>query len=130
VEIAQSDKLADVVYDVRGPVLQEAMRLEQEGHRILRLNLGNPAPFGFDAPEEILADMIRQLPTAQGYCDSKGILPARRAVVQYHEAKGLTGIDVEDVWLGNGVSELIGMAGQRPPNTGGAWLIPGPHHPA
>jgi alanine-synthesizing transaminase len=129
VEISQSDKLADVVYDVRGPVLQEAMRLEQEGHRILRLNLGNPAPFGFEAPEEILSDMIRQLPNAQGYCDSKGILPARRAVVQYHEAKGLTGIDVEDVWLGNGVSELIGMAVQGLLNAGDEVLIPAPDYP-
>jgi alanine-synthesizing transaminase len=129
VQITQSDKLADVVYDVRGPVLQEAMRLEQEGHRILRLNLGNPAPFGFDAPEEILADMIRQLPTAQGYCDSKGILTARRAVVQYHESKGLTGVDVEDVWLGNGVSELIGMAVQGLINTGDEVLIPAPDYP-
>jgi alanine-synthesizing transaminase len=128
-EIAQSEKLAHVVYDVRGPVLQEAMRLEQEGHRIMRLNLGNPAPFGFDAPEEILTDMVRQLPTAQGYCDSKGILSARRAVVQYHEQKGLTGIDVEDVWLGNGVSELIGMALQGLINNGDEVLIPAPDYP-
>lgn len=128
-DISQSDKLAGVVYDVRGPVLQEAMRLEQEGHRVLRLNLGNPAPFGFEAPEEILSDMIRQLPTAQGYCDSKGILPARRAVVHYHEAKGLTGIDVEDVWLGNGVSELIAMAVQGLLNNGDEVLIPAPDYP-
>src|SRR3954449_3297538 len=105
------------------------MRLEQEGHRILRLNLGNPAPFGFDAPEEILADMIRQLPTAQGYCDSKGILPARRAVVQYHQTKGLTGLDVEDVWLGNGVSELITMTLQALLNDGDEVLIPAPDYP-
>src|SRR3954454_7303009 len=105
------------------------MRLEQEGHRVLRLNLGNPAPFGFEAPEEILSDMIRQLPNAQGYCDSKGILPARRAVVQYHEAKGLTGVDVEDVWLGNGVSELIGMAVQGLLNAGDEVLIPAPDYP-
>src|SRR6059058_5395802 len=77
------------------------------GHRILRLNLGNPAPFGFDAPDEIVADMARSLATAQGYSDSKGILSARRAVVQYQQSKGLVDIDVEDVWLGNGVSELI-----------------------
>jgi alanine-synthesizing transaminase len=129
VQVSQSEKLAHVVYDVRGPVLEEAMRLEQEGHRILRLNLGNPAPFGFDAPEEILRDMVRQLPTAQGYCDSKGILTARRAVVQYHEQKGLTGIDVDDVWLGNGVSELIAMALQGLLNDGDEVLIPAPDYP-
>ena len=128
-QIVQSEKLAHVAYDVRGPVLDEAIRLEQEGHRILRLNIGNPAPFGFDAPEEILSDMVRQLPTAQGYCDSKGILPARRAVVQYHEAKGIPGIDVEDVWLGNGVSELIAMAVQGLLNNGDEVLVPAPDYP-
>jgi alanine-synthesizing transaminase len=129
VQIVQSEKLAHVVYDVRGPVLEEAIRLEQEGHRILRLNLGNPAPFGFEAPEEILVDMIAQLPNAQGYCDSRGILSARRAVVQYHEQKGLTGIDVDDVWLGNGVSELIAMALQGLLNDGDEVLIPAPDYP-
>jgi alanine-synthesizing transaminase len=129
VELRQSDKLAHVAYDVRGPVLTEAMRLEAEGHRILRLNLGNPAPFGFEAPEEIVADMARQLHTAQGYSDSKGILPARRAVVQYHQQKGIPGIDVEDVWLGNGVSELITMALQALLNDGDEVLIPAPDYP-
>ena len=128
-ELRQSDKLAHVAYDVRGPVLTEAMRLEAEGHRILRLNIGNPAPFGFDAPDEIVADMARALATSQGYSESKGILPARRAVVQYHLSKGVEGIDVEDVWLGNGVSELITMTLQALLNDGDEVLIPAPDYP-
>jgi alanine-synthesizing transaminase len=129
VELRQSDKLAGVAYDVRGPVLAEAMRLEAEGHRVLRLNIGNPAPFGFDAPDEIVADMARTLATAQGYSDSQGILPARRAVVQYHQSKGVEGIDVTDVWLGNGVSELITMTLQALLNDGDEVLIPAPDYP-
>src|SRR5207302_6811195 len=105
------------------------MRLEAEGHRILRLNIGNPAPFGFDAPDEIVTDMARTLSTAQGYSDSKGILPARRAVVQYHRSKGVEGLDVEDVWLGNGVAELITMTLQALLNTGDEVLIPAPDYP-
>src|SRR5881227_3837721 len=105
------------------------MRLEAEGHRILRLNIGNPAPFGFDAPDEIVADMARSLTHAQGYSESKGILPARRAVVQYHQTKGIDGIDVEDVWLGNGVSELITMTLQALLNNGDEVLIPAPDYP-
>ena len=128
-DLRQSDKLAGVAYDVRGPVLDEAMRLEAEGHKILRLNIGNPAPFGFDAPDEIVTDMARTLSTAQGYSDSKGILPARRAVVQYHRSKGVEGLDVEDVWLGNGVSELITMTLQALLNTGDEVLIPAPDYP-
>jgi alanine-synthesizing transaminase len=129
VELRQSDKLAGVAYDVRGPVLDEAMRLEAEGHRVIRLNIGNPAPFGFDAPDEIVADMSRSLAHAQGYSESKGILPARRAVVQYHQAKGVEGIDVDDVWLGNGVSELITMTLQALLNNGDEVLIPAPDYP-
>jgi alanine-synthesizing transaminase len=129
VELRQSDKLAGVAYDVRGPVLAEAMRLEAEGHRVLRLNIGNPAPFGFDAPDEIVADMARTLATAQGYSDSQGILPARRAVGQYHQSKGVEGIDVTDVWLGNGVSELITMTLQALLNDGDEVLIPAPDYP-
>jgi alanine-synthesizing transaminase len=127
-DVRQSDKLAHVAYDVRGPVLEEAVRLEQEGHRVLRLNIGNPAPFGFEAPEEILRDIIATLPTAQGYSDSKGILPARRAVAQYHVGKGLD-VDVEDVWLGNGASELIHMAVQALLNSGDEVLVPAPDYP-
>jgi alanine-synthesizing transaminase len=129
VDFQQSAKLAGVAYDVRGPVLAEAMRLEAQGHRIMRLNIGNPAAFGFDAPDEIVADMARALTTAQGYSESKGILPARRAVVQYHQSKGVEGIDVEDVWLGNGVSELITMTLQALLNDGDEVLIPAPDYP-
>ena len=85
--VTQSTKLANVCYEIRGPVLDEAMRLEDEGHRILKLNIGNPAPFGFEAPEEILEDVIRNLPTAHGYGDSKGLLSARRAVMQHYQPR-------------------------------------------
>src|ERR687897_647471 len=95
-QVRQSRKLANVCYDIRGPVLEHAQRLEDEGHHVLKLNIGNPAPFGFEAPDDILHDVIRGLPTAQGYSDSKGILPARRAVVQYHQGKGVADIDVGD----------------------------------
>ncbi|HEX3005963.1 MAG TPA: pyridoxal phosphate-dependent aminotransferase [Angustibacter sp.] len=125
----QSRKLADVCYDIRGPVLAEAQRLEREGHRILKLNIGNPAPFGFEAPEGILADVVAALPTAQGYCDSQGLVSARRAVVQYHQGKGVDGIDVDDVYLGNGVSELIVMALQALLDNGDEVLIPAPDYP-
>jgi alanine-synthesizing transaminase len=128
-EVRQSTKLNHVAYDVRGPVLEEAMRLEAQGHQILRLNIGNPAPFGFAAPDDLLRDMIAQLPGAHGYSDAKGILPARRAVVQYHQRKGLTGIDTDDVWLGNGVSELISMTLQALLNDGDEVLIPAPDYP-
>ncbi|MGB8380811.1 MAG: pyridoxal phosphate-dependent aminotransferase [Dermatophilaceae bacterium] len=128
-EVTQSRKLADVCYDIRGPVLDEAKRLEEEGHRILKLNIGNPAPFGFEAPDEILIDMIAQLPQAQGYCDSKGIVSARRAVTQYYRLKGVEGVDIEDVYLGNGVSELIVMTMQAMLDNGDEVLIPTPDYP-
>ncbi|MEU0932649.1 pyridoxal phosphate-dependent aminotransferase [Embleya sp. NPDC005971] len=128
-EVRQSGKLADVCYDIRGPVLDEAKRLEDEGHRILKLNIGNPAPFGFEAPDEILHDMIRNLPTAQGYSDSKGVLSARRAVVQHYQTRGIEGVDVDDVYLGNGVSELIVMALQALLNNGDEVLVPMPDYP-
>lgn len=124
-----STKLEGVAYDIRGPVLTEAMRLEEEGHRILHLNVGNPALFGFDAPNDILLDVIRALPTSQGYSDSKGLLTARRAVVQYYEEKGVGGINVEDIYLGNGVSELIQIALQTILNDGDEILIPSPDYP-
>ena len=127
--VLQSAKLADVCYDIRGPVLAEAQRLEREGHSILKLNIGNPAPFGFTAPEGIVADVIAALPTAQGYSDSRGLLTARRAVVQYHQARGVRGVDVDDVYLGNGVSELIVMALQALLDDGDEVLIPAPDYP-
>jgi alanine-synthesizing transaminase len=128
-EIVQSRKLAHVAYDVRGPVLQEAMRLEQEGQRILKLHIGNPAPFGFEAPADIVQDIVRNLPTAQGYCDSKGLFAARKAVQQYHTGKGVAGVDVDDVYLGNGVSELITMSLQALLDDGDEVLIPAPDYP-
>ncbi|MGH1565031.1 pyridoxal phosphate-dependent aminotransferase [Mumia sp. DW29H23] len=127
-EVMQSTKLADVLYDIRGPVLEEAKRLEDEGHRILKLNIGNPAPFGFEAPDEILVDIIANLHQAQGYSDSKGLMPARRAVVQHYEER-IPGVDVEDVYLGNGVSELIVMAMQALLDDGDEVLVPMPDYP-
>jgi alanine-synthesizing transaminase len=128
-EVTQSAKLANVCYDIRGPVLQEAKRMEAEGHHVLKLNIGNPAPFGFEAPEEMLQDVILNLPTAHGYGDSKGLLSARRAVVQYYQEKSVGGVDIEDVWLGNGVSELIVMSLQALLNNGDEVLVPMPDYP-
>jgi alanine-synthesizing transaminase len=129
VDLLQSTKLADVCYDIRGPVLVESKRLEEAGHRILRLNIGNPAPFGFNAPDEILVDVIRNLPDAEGYSDSQGILSARTAIVQHYQQRGLDTVHVDDVWLGNGVSELIVMALQAMLDNGDEVLIPAPDYP-
>lgn len=126
---AKSTKLADVCYDIRGPVLVEANRLEEEGHRILKLNIGNPAPFGFDAPEEILRDVIHNLPSSQGYCDSKGLYSARKAVMQECQRLGIQNVDIGDVYIGNGVSELIMMAMQALLNDGDEVLLPAPDYP-
>ncbi|MBB3104375.1 pyridoxal phosphate-dependent aminotransferase [Azomonas macrocytogenes] len=128
-QVSKSNKLANVCYDIRGPVLKHAKRLEEEGHRILKLNIGNPAPFGFEAPDEILQDVIRNLPTAQGYSDSKGLFSARKAVMQYYQQKQVEGIGVEDIYLGNGVSELIVMALQALLNNNDEVLIPAPDYP-
>ncbi len=127
---AQSSKLQDVLYEIRGPVHAHAARLEAEGHRILKLNIGNPAPFGFEAPDVIMRDMIQALPYAQGYSDSQGILPARRAVVtRYELVEGFPRFDVDDVYLGNGVSELITMTLQALLDNGDEVLIPSPDYP-
>src|SRR3954452_9203311 len=128
-QVSQSDKLAGVLYDIRGPVLKRAMELEAEGQHILKLHIGNPAPFGFEPPDEILQDIARTLPQAHGYSDSKGFLSARRAIVQHYEQQGFTDLDVEDVYLGNGVSELIVMALQALLNNGDEVLIPAPDYP-
>ncbi|GAB3016221.1 pyridoxal phosphate-dependent aminotransferase [Bowmanella dokdonensis] len=128
-KIVKSSKLNDVCYDIRGPVLVEARRLEDEGHRVLKLNIGNPAPFGFEAPDDILKDVIHNLPTAQGYGDAKGIYSARVAVMQYYQQHNIKNIDIEDVYIGNGVSELIVMAMQALLNTGDEVLIPSPDYP-
>jgi alanine-synthesizing transaminase len=128
-QVSQSSKLANVCYEIRGQVMREAKRLESEGHQVLKLNIGNPAPFGFAAPEEMLQDVILNLPSAHGYGDSKGLLSARRAVVQYYQGKGVGGVDIEDVYLGNGVSELIVMALQALLENGDEVLIPAPDYP-
>lgn len=125
----QSRKLENVLYDIRGPVLEEAKRLEEEGRRIIKLNIGNPAPFGFEAPDEILVDVIRNLPQAQGYSDSQGILSARTAIVQHYQERGIDGVDVDDIWLGNGVSELISISLQAMLDNGDEVLIPAPDYP-
>jgi alanine-synthesizing transaminase len=127
-EIRQSRKLKSVRYDVRGPILEEAYRLEAEGHKILKLNIGNPAPFGFDAPEAILADMIHHLPEAQGYSDSRGIYSARTAVANYYQTHGLD-TRVDDVYVGNGVSEMISMVLQALIDDGDEVLVPAPDYP-
>ncbi len=128
-EFRQSTKLHNVLYDIRGPVLEHAQKMEAEGQRILKLNIGNPAPFGFEAPDAILVDMIRHLPHAQGYSDSRGIFSARTAVVQYYQTRGVSNIDVDDVYLGNGVSELITLSLMALLNNGDEVLVPTPDYP-
>lgn len=127
--INKSDKLSDVCYDIRGPVLKEAMRLEEEGHRILKLNIGNPAPFGFDAPDEIIHDIISNLRSAQGYTESKGMFAARKAIMHETQRLNIPDIKIDDIYLGNGVSELIVMAMQGLLNQGDEILIPAPDYP-
>ncbi|WP_288999290.1 aminotransferase class I/II-fold pyridoxal phosphate-dependent enzyme [uncultured Psychrobacter sp.] len=128
--IKKSDKLQNVCYDIRGPLLQTANKMEAEGKRILKLNVGNPAPFGLEAPHEILRDVSMNLPEATGYSDSQGIFSARKAVLQYYQSKGLlSAVDVRDVYLGNGVSELIVMTMQALMNDGDEVLIPMPDYP-
>jgi alanine-synthesizing transaminase len=128
-KIRQSEKLAKVCYDIRGPVLEEAKRLEEEGNRILKLNIGNPAAFGFEAPDEIIQDVIRNLSNAQGYSDSKGLFSARKAIMQECQQLGIDGVDIDDIYLGNGVSELIVMAMQALLNNGDEVLVPAPDYP-
>ena len=127
--ILKSKKLANVCYDIRGPVLQRAKQMEDEGHKIIKLNIGNLASFGFDAPEEIQLDMIRNLPNAAGYSDSKGIFAARKAIMHYTQQKLIKGVTLEDIYLGNGVSELIVMAMNALLNEGDEVLVPAPDYP-
>jgi alanine-synthesizing transaminase len=129
VDLRQSRKLEDVCYDIRGPVLEEAKRLEDEGRRIMKLNIGNPAPFGFEAPDEILVDVVRNLAHSQGYSDSQGLLSARTAIVQHYQERGIDNVHVDDIWLGNGVSELITMALQAMLDNGDEVLVPAPDYP-
>lgn len=127
--ILKSNKLDNVCYDIRGPVLKAADQLESDGHTVLKLNIGNPAPWGFNAPEEILRDVIRNVPQSQGYCDSKGLYSARKAVMQYYQQVGVTDVDVDDIYIGNGVSELVAMSVQALVNDGDEVLIPSPDFP-
>ena len=128
-KIKKSHKLDNVCYEIRGQVLQEARRMEEDGHKILKLNIGNPAPFGFEAPEEIVVDMIQNVRDSQGYSDSKGVFPGRKAVMHYCQHKGIKDVDIDDIYLGNGVSELIVMAMQALLNNGDEVLIPAPDYP-
>ena len=128
-QILKSKKLANVCYDIRGPVLQRAKQMEDEGHKIIKLNIGNLAAFGFDAPEEIQLDMIRNLPNAAGYSDSKGIFAARKAIMHYTQQKHIKGVTLEDIYVGNGVSELIVMAMNALLNEGDEVLVPAPDYP-
>ncbi len=125
----KSGKLADVLYDIRGPVLKEAKRMEEEGTKIIQLNTGNPAPFGFEAPDELIHDVIYNLRNAQGYIESKGLFSARKAIMQYYQTRGIPDADLENIYLGNGVSELIVMAMQGLVNDGDEVLIPSPDYP-
>lgn len=127
--LKKSEKLRDVCYDIRGPVMREANRMEEEGHRVIKLNIGNPAPFGFEAPEEILQAVIRNLPDSTGYCQSRGLFPARKAIMQYCQEKQIPGVDLDDIIIGNGVSELIVMAMQALVNNGDEILLPAPDYP-
>ncbi len=127
--VSKSKKLTDVCYDIRGPVLAEAKRLEEEGYRIIKLNIGNTAPFGLDAPDEMFHDVILNLRDSQGYCDSKGLFSARKAVMQYYQQREVPEVEIEDIYLGNGVSELIVMSMQGLLNNGDEMLVPAPDYP-
>ena len=129
ITVKKSHKLDDVCYDIRGPVLREARRLEEDGHKILKLNIGNPSPFGFDAPDEIVQDMIHNVPESQGYSDSRGLYSGRKAVMQYCQKKNIANVEIDDIYLGNGVSEMIVMAMQALLNNGDQVLIPAPDYP-
>ncbi len=127
--ITKSNKLADVCYDIRGPVLQKSREMEEQGHKIIKLNIGNLAVFGFDPPDEIVRDMILNLHQAAGYTDSKGLFAPRKAIMHYSQAKNITGVTIEDIYLGNGASELIVMAMNALLNTGDEVLVPAPDYP-
>ena len=127
--IQKSAKLANVLYDVRGPIVEAAKQMEDEGQKIIKLNIGNLAPFGFDAPEEIQQDMIRNLPESSGYSDSKGIFAARKAVMHYSQQQGVVGVTLDDIYLGNGASDLISMATNALLDDGDELLVPAPDYP-
>lgn len=125
----KSHKLDNVCYDIRGPIMDEAKRLEGEGYNIVKLNIGNPAPFGFNAPDEIIRDVIANLYNAQGYSDSKGIFAARKAIMQYCQEKNIRNVGIDDIYIGNGVSELIMIAMQGLLDNGDEILVPAPDYP-
>jgi len=127
--LKKSKKLEGVCYDIRGPVLDHAVRLEEEGHKIIKLNIGNPAPFGFDAPDEIIADVLHNIRNAQGYTASRGLFPARKAIMQECQRLQIPNVEIDDIFLGNGVSELIVMANQALLNDGDEVLVPSPDYP-
>ena len=125
----KSTKLDNVLYDVRGPVVDEAARMEEDGMEILKLNIGNPAPFGFSAPQEVILDMLSNVRGSQGYSESKGIFAARKAIMQYSQIKQIPGVQMGDIYTGNGVSELINLCMQALLNNGDEILIPSPDYP-
>lgn len=128
-EFKKSSKLENVLYDVRGPVLDEANRMEAQGMHVLKLNIGNPAPFGFRTPDEVVSDMRSQLPDCEGYSDSRGLFSARKAIMQYDQLKGIPGVGMEDIYTGNGVSELIQLVLQALVDTDDEILVPSPDYP-
>jgi alanine-synthesizing transaminase len=127
--ILKSSKLNDVCYDIRGPVLDKARQMEEEGHKIIKLNIGNLAVFGLEPPDEIVQDMIRNLPHSAGYTDSKGLFAPRKSVVHYSQEKNIAGVGVDDVYLGNGASELIVMSLNALLDSGDEVLVPAPDYP-
>lgn len=128
-QFKKSTKLDDVLYDVRGPVVEEAARMEHEGTRVLKLNIGNPAPFGFHTPDEVIYDMRRQLTDCEGYSDSKGLFSARKAIMQYAQLKRIPNVTIDDIYTGNGVSELINLSMSALLDNGDEVLIPSPDYP-
>ncbi|MDR1129131.1 MAG: pyridoxal phosphate-dependent aminotransferase [Treponema sp.] len=127
--LSKSSKLNNVCYDIRGPVLKEARQIESEGFRVIKLNIGNPAAFGFTAPDEIIHDMIVNIPNAQGYIDSQGLFAARKAIMQDFQSRGVMDVEVDDIYIGNGVSELIMMTMQGLLDSGDEVLVPSPDYP-
>lgn len=127
--VLKSTKLTSVCYDIRGPVMTRAKQMEEDGHRIIKLNIGNLASFGFEAPEEIQQDVIHNLPNSSGYSDSKGLFAARKAIMHYAQQKNIAGVGLEDIFIGNGASELIVMSMQGLLNTGDEVLVPAPDYP-
>jgi alanine-synthesizing transaminase len=127
--VQKSQKLANVCYDIRGPVMVEAKKMEEEGHRIIKLNIGNLAPFGFEAPDEVRQDVILNMSNASGYTDSQGLFPARKAIMHYTQQKNIKGVHIDDIYIGNGVSELIVMVMQGLLDNGDEVLVPAPDYP-